>query len=54
MISRRSDIRQSQVIRHKLNQYKDINTQLRIPKPYVMMDYTLLGENAPNTVKMTS
>lgn len=42
------------VVRHKLYQHKDINTQLRIPKPYVVMDYILLGENASNTVKMAS
>lgn len=40
------------VIRHKLYQHKDINTQLRIPKPYVVMGYTLLRENASNCVKM--
>ena len=42
------------VIRHKLYQHKDINTQRRIPKPYVVMGYTVLRENASNTVKMAS
>lgn len=42
------------VIRHKLYQHKDINTQLHIPKPYVVVGYTLLRENTSNTVKMAS
>ena len=42
------------VIRHKLYQHKDIKTQLRIPKPHVVMGYALLRENASNTVKMAS
>ena len=42
------------VIRHKLYQHKDINTQFGVSKPYVVTGYTLLGENASNTVKMAS
>jgi len=47
-------INRKRVICHKLYRHKDINTQLRIPKLYVLMNYTLLGENASNTVKMAS
>ena len=42
------------VICYKLYRHKDINTQLRITKLYVLKNYALLGENASNTVKTTS